>query len=103
MILSELKNILDTTGYPVAYDHFESNPEPPYIVYLTPYSTNFGADNKVYSKINHGQIELYTSIKDSGAEQVLENVLDDASIFYEKVETYIESQKLYQVIYEISI
>lgn len=108
MTLSELNAILRTTGYPVAYHHFEVSennppPKPPYIVYLVPYSSNFGADNKVYHKINHAQIELYTKLKDVGAEQTLENVLDAASFFYDKVETYIESEKLYQVIYEISI
>lgn len=108
MTLAEVYTMLKKTGYPVAYHHFiadekNSAPTPPYILYLIPYSTNFGADNKVYHKINHCQIELYTNKKDQGAEQVLENVLDDASIFYDKVETYIESEKLYQVIYEISI
>jgi len=43
-----LFTLLKSTGLPVAYHHFTSPPSPPYIVYLFSYSSNFGADNKVY-------------------------------------------------------
>jgi hypothetical protein len=103
MTLVELKQLLDTVGYPVAYSHFNNPPNPPYIVYLEAYSSNFMADDKVYKKIRNIQIELYTTKKDLNAEQKLENALDQHDIAYEKTETWIDSEKLYQILYEVSI
>lgn len=103
MNLAELKQILDVAGYPVAYSHFNAPPSPPYICYLVAYSSNFYADNKVLQKISNLQIELYTFKKDLTAEQKLENVLDDNDIPYESTEVFIESEKLFQKIYEVRL
>ncbi|PGA85994.1 hypothetical protein COL93_29700, partial [Bacillus toyonensis] len=46
-------------------------------------------------------IELYTTRKDLVAEAKLEKVLDDHEIPYESYETFIESEKLYQKLYEM--
>ena len=93
--------ILEEFGLPFAYDHFAEgeSPETPFICYLSPGSDNFAADGKVYYKINEFHIELYTDYKDPELEERLEDILDDASIFYEKSETWIESEKLYEVLY----
>ena len=93
--------ILEELGLPFAYDHFAEgeSPETPFICYLSPGSDNFAADGKVYYKINEFHIELYTDYKDPELEKRLEDILDDASIFYEKSETWIESEKLYEVLY----
>ena len=93
--------ILEELGLPFAYDHFAEgeSPETPFICYLSPGSDNFAADGKVYYKINEFHIELYTDYKDSELEERLEDILDGASIFYEKSETWIESEKLYEVLY----
>jgi len=93
--------MLKTTGLPVAYHHFVSPPCPPYIVYLFSYSSNFGADNRVYSKQSNYQVELYTAKKDPVSEKLIEDLFDEHDIFWEKTETYIESEGLYQVLYEI--
>ena len=93
--------ILEELGLPFAYDHFAEgeSPETPFICYLSPGSDNFAADGKVYYKINEFHIELYTDYKDPELEERLEDSLDAASIFYEKSETWIESEKLYEVLY----
>lgn len=96
-----LFNLLKSTGLPVAYHHFTAPPTPPYIVYLFTDSENFGADNRVYVKGDNYQVELYTDKKDLVAEGKIETALDGASIFYDKTELYIETEKLYQVIYHI--
>jgi len=96
-----LFQLLTTTGLPVAYHHFTSPPTPPYIVYLFSYSSNFGADNKVHSQADNYQVELYTTIKDPAAEALIEGLFDANDIYWEKTETYIESEGLYQVLYEI--
>lgn len=103
MTQEELFSVLKLTGLPVAYHHFKKPPNLPYIVYLLTYSDNFGAENKVYHKIDNYQVELYSAIKDLASEQLLEDLFDDNDIYYDKTETYIESENLYQVMYEIQI
>lgn len=108
MTLEELKNILEATGFPVAYSHFtetENNPlpKPPFICYIEIFSSNFAADNKVYKDIKNIQIELYTDKKDEAAEIKVETVLNDNEIFFYSSETYIESENLYQKIYEVRL
>ena len=101
MWMDELINILKETEIPFAYDHFAEgeSPEPPFICYLLPGSNNFSADGKVYFKANEVHIELYTDFKDLTVEQKLEAVLDEHGIFYNKSEVWIESEKLYEVLY----
>jgi len=108
MTLGELTKILEATGYPVAYSHFtatsiKSVPAPPYICFLVDGSANLMADNKVYHKINDLNIELYTTKKDLVAEAKLEKVLDDHDIPYDSYGTFIESEKLFQKIYEMRL
>ena len=99
--MEELMQILNETQIPFAYHHFAEgeSPEPPFICYLLPGSNNFSADSKVYYKINELHIELYTDLKDLAVEQQLEDVLDEHGIFYNKTEAWIESEKLYEVLY----
>lgn len=108
MNLSELKTILQATGFPVAYLQFvetenEPLPNPPFIVYLVAYSSHMMADNKVYKEIENIQIELYTDKKDLDAENKLGTVLNEHELPYSTTETFIESENLYQKIYEVRL
>lgn len=53
----------------------------------------------MYRKFTEVRLELYTDLKDLEAEQNVEDVLDAAGIFYNKSETWIDSEKLYEVLY----
>ena len=99
--MEKIAAVLEKIGLPFAYDHFAEgeSPNPPFICYLIPNSDNFSADGRVYYKINEIHIELYTDCKDLSAEQKVEAVLDEHGIFYEKTETWIESERLYEVLY----
>lgn len=99
--MEELLQMLNEVQIPFAYHHFTEgeSPEPPFICYLLPGSNNFAADGMVYYKINEVHIELYTDLKDLAVEQQLEDVFDEHGIFYNKSETWIESEKLYEVLY----
>lgn len=103
--MEELLQILQEVGIPFAYDHFAEgeSPEPPFICYLLPGSDNFAADGRVYFKIDEVYIELYTDEKSPAAEQALETVLDSHGIFYQKSETWIDSEKLYEVLYQFEM
>ena len=99
--MEELLQMLEEMGLPFAYHHFAEgeSPEPPFVCYLLPGSNNFSAEGKVYYKINEVHIELYTDWKDLAVEQGVEAVLDEHGIFYNKSEVWIESEKLYEVLY----
>jgi hypothetical protein len=108
MTLIELKNILEATGFPVAYSHFtesenEPIPAPPFICYLVVYSSNFSADNSIYHLIQNIQIELYTDKKDLEAEGKVEDVLNNNEIPFATSEAFIESESLFQKIYEVRL
>ena len=99
--MEKLIEIMNKIGLPFAYDHFSEGelPNPPFICYLLPGSDNFSADGRVYYKINEVRIELYCGSKDPALEATLEAVLDEHGIFYNKTEVWIESEKLYEVLY----
>lgn len=99
--MEKLLQMLQEMQIPFAYHHFAEGEavNPPFICYLLPGSNNFSADGKVYFKINEVRIELYTDLKDLAVEQQVEDVLDKYKIFYNKSETWIESERLYEVLY----
>lgn len=99
--MGKLTEIIKEMDIAFAYDHFAEGeaPNPPFICYLLPESNNFSADGKVYFKANRVHMELYTDFKDVSAELKAEAVLDKHGIFYNKIETWIESEKLYEVLY----
>lgn len=105
MTIENLVEMLQKTGIPFAYDHFAEgeSPEPPFICYLLPGSNNFAADGKVYFKINQVRIELYTDSKDLAMERKMEMVMDESGIFYNKSEVWIQSEKLYEVLYSFEV
>ena len=103
--MEELISIIQEMNIPFAYDHFAEgeSPEPPFICYLLPGSNNFAADGKVYFRINQVRIELYTDSKDLSVERKVEMVLDESGIFYNKSEVWIQSEKLYEVLYSFEV
>lgn len=108
MTQDELFTQLKTAGYPVAYHHFKTDknnppPDPPYVVYKRAYDNNIASDSKVHGKFKNYQVELYTAKKDPVAEQKVEEVLEMIDTEYETSETYIESESLYQVVYQIKV
>ena len=105
MTHEEVMALMEEIGLPYAYHHFAEgeSPDPPFICYLLPQSDNFSADGKVYLKVSSVNIELYTDSKDLSVEQKLETVLDTHGIFYDKTEVWIESEKLYEVLYSFEM
>ena len=105
MTIENIVEMLQEMNIPFAYDHFSEgeSPEPPFICYLIPGSDNFAADGKVYFKMNEVRIEMYTDFKDLDLESRVEGVLDGHEIFYNKSETWIQSEKLYEVMYSFEM
>ena len=103
--MKRIAELIKSMGLPFTYDHFAEgeSPAPPFICYLTPGIDNFAADGRAYYKINIVNIELYTDTKDPSVEQKVESVLDANGIFYDKTEVWIESEKLYEVLYQFEL
>ena len=99
--MERLIEIMEETGLPFAYHHFAEGegPAPPFICFLVPGNDNFAADGRAYFKIDQVNIELYTDRKDPALECSVEAVLDGHGIFYRKTEVWIESERLYEVLY----
>ena len=99
--MQDLIDLIMETGIPFAYDHFVQgeSPDPPFITFLLPATNNYPADGRVYLKVDVVHIELYTDEKNPEKEALVESVLDAHDIFYDKTEVWIESEKLYEVLY----
>ena len=105
MEYDDIVSMLEEACLPLAYDHFAEgeSPDPPFIVFLFPASDNFKADGRVYAKIQELNIELYTDKKDPPLEKRIEDILDAHEVAYEKSETWIESEKMYEVLYRAEL
>lgn len=105
MKLTEIKTMLGQTGLPTTYYSYPIGDVPalPYIVWYLPGSENFDADDKVYKKIQTLNIELYTKTKSFATEKTVEDILDANHIVWEKTESYLEDEKMYEVLYETQI
>ena len=105
MRYEQITAMLKQIGLPFAYHHFAEgeSPEPPFLVYLCPNRHNFSADGKVYFRANALDIELYTDRKSPETEELVEGILDRFELFYEKSETFIQSEQLYEVLYELEV
>ena len=99
--MQELISLMEEIGVPFAYDHFSEgeSPKPPFITFLIPATDNFSADGSVYLKVDVVHIELYTDEKNPETEALVEDVLDSHGFFYDKTEVWIESERLYEVLY----
>lgn len=105
MTLEQVFAIIRATGLPVTYHAWppEEAPALPWVAIVEPGSDNFAADGVVYHPIKNIDIELYTKTKDPASETLIESALTEAGIFWEKVETYIESEQCFQEVYEIEV
>ena len=105
MTHEEVMQMLEELTIPYAYDHYAEgeSPEPPFICFLFPGSDNFSADNIVYAEFSNLSIELYTDEKDPELEDQVEALLNDHEIFWNKSEVWIESEKLYEVLYQMTV
>ena len=105
MTHEEVVEMLEEINLPLAYDHFAEgeSPDPPFICFLFPGSDNFSADNIVFAEFKNLNIELYTDEKNPEIEEKVENVLNYHELFWNKSEVWIETEKLYEVLYQLTV
>lgn len=106
MKLSELRASLESLEIPVKYRAFKEGEAPslPYLLFYVEGNdgTLFG-DNQNYFSVKNVTIELYTEEKDLELEERLEALLDGIKIEYTYFETYIETESMFESIYEITL
>ena len=56
----------------------------------------------MYYHFNRLDIEVYTDYKDPDMEATIEEVLTSHELYYEKSEVWIETEKMYEVLYELT-
>ena len=105
MTLKEVSDMISTIGLPYAYYQFPdgTEQEPPFVVFYYPESDDFYADNKNYVDKRRLYVELYTDNKDFEKEATVESVLSSNGLSYRKVETYINSERMFQITYETEV
>lgn len=105
MSAEQIRNMLSEVGLHYEYDHFTTHNwiEPPFLVWKIPGSDNFTADGTTYVKIDVLNIELYSDKKDWDNEKRLEDILENYGIAYQKTGSYLESEKMYEVLYEMEV
>lgn len=105
MTYKEVSTMVKSIGLPYAYYQFpEGTAEaPPFICFFWSDDNDLKADNINYQKIERLNIELYTDNKDYENEANIETVLTNNSVVWSKSETYIDSERLYMVLYEADV
>lgn len=81
----------------------DSAPDPDYILFYYLERDDMYADDEAYCKITALNLELYTNAKNIEKEQIVERAMHAADLTYQKSETYIDSEEMYEVLYETEV
>ena len=105
MTYEEICEMVQEIGLPFAYHHFAEgeSPSPPFLLFLSPREHTFGADDLMYISFKKLDIEIYTDEKSPETEERVEEILHQHNIYFTKTEIWIESEKLYEVLYETEV
>lgn len=101
-----MRNIVTTLqglDIPVAYSHFKTAVNPPFLVYLGNGQNTLDADGTHYWRQNTYQVEYYFEKKDEAVETSIEDALLADGWLYDKSEdVFIESEGLFVIYYSVS-
>lgn len=103
MSYQDMEVLLAPLGVPFTFHHWEKPPAMPYGVYFDDSTNNFEADDTAYVVIRRFNIELYVRQRDPALERRLEDILTAAGLYWDKDPAYIESERFYQVAYEVEV
>lgn len=105
MTYEQIASMIESIGLPFTYYQFAEKevPAPPFIVFWYPGNADDFADNVNYGRVVELNIELYSDNKDFTQEAAVERILTAAGLAFEKSETYIDSERMYEVLYETEV
>lgn len=105
MKLTEITEMIESFGLPCTYLQWEEGDAPalPYVAFYYPASRGEYADDTNYIQISQLNIELYTKSKNVELENKIIQILEQYCIPFESSETYLEDEKMYEVLFECEI
>ena len=105
MTTQEVFSMLSGINIPVAYYQFPDDTvkAPPFICFFYSDSNDVFADNTNYQKVERLVVELYTDNKDFSLESQVETALNNKELVYTRDETYLDSERMYEVIYTTDV
>lgn len=105
MTHKEVAEMVKSIGLPYAYYQFPegTGQAPPFVCFFYSNTDDFYADDSNYQRILVLNIELYTAEKDFDLEDKAEKILSEAGLTYYKEENYIDSEKMWQIAYEMEV
>lgn len=108
MTPKQVADMIRSIGIPFAYHSFPDGPntqapDPPFICFMYTSSDGMYADDSNFTDITGLAIELYTDAKNFTIENTVETVLKQSGFSYSKNETYLTSERMVEVIYEMEV
>lgn len=104
MTYTEINTMVGLMGLPYAYYQFpETGQQPPFICWFITGIDDVYGDNSNYQRIVNLTIEFYSDEKDFTNEAAIESQLALSGLTYTKTETYIDSEKMHQTVYEMEV
>lgn len=99
----QMIQLLNTLDIPSVYGQADEGQTLPFIAIHVTQPDNFAADNQVYCEKWNFRIDLYTVKKDLTAESKIKKLLNDNGIYWVRTETYIDSEKCWEVEFEFDV
>lgn len=105
MTYKEIAAMVKSIGLPYAYYQFPEGTGQglPFVVFFYSEINDLYADETNYQRIAKLNIELYTEEKDFEKEATVEGILQNSGLTYYKEENYIDSEKMWQIAYEMEV
>lgn len=104
MNLTKLINIIEKTGLPVAYHHFDESVQLPFFTIEDSGAVPIYADDHSYFKTTDYSVNYHFKLKNPEKEREIEQILNENFIIYEATgDIWIDDEKRYMKIYEVNI
>lgn len=105
MTLQQVNLMVESMGLPYNYYEFPEGTAqaPPFICFFYGPSDDLYADNSNYQGIRQLNIELYTRNKDFALEKTIEDILNLNGLTFYREESFIDTEKIWQIAYEMEV
>lgn len=105
MTYRQVATMINSIGIPYAYYQFPDGTGQacPFICFFFSDSNDLAADDTNYQKIRTLNLELYTDNKDFELEETVETVLNSNGLVYDRSESYLDSERMFMVVYTTDI
>ena len=104
MTYKQIDTMVGLMGLPYAYYQFpKTGQQPPFICWYLEGIDDVYGDNSNYQRIVNLTIEFYSDEKDFTNEAAIESQLTLSGLSYYKQESYIDTEKMHQTVYQMEV